>query len=1059
MTFDIFPAGGLASSVITTVWIGVFIVVILNLRFGTTLSGLVIPGYLVPIFFIKPISAGVVIVEGVVTYFITLLIAQFAMKRFGYCELFGRDRFFALIVVSVLVRIVFDYWALPNFGEWMTTQGWQFDYRNHLQSFGLIIVSLIANQLWNSGIKTGSTVLALYLSLTFLVIKFILIPYTNFNIAEVGYMYENLAQSLLASPKAYIILITTAFIASRMNLFYGWEFSGILIPSLLALQWYQPEKLLFTFAETLIILVIGHAVTKLPLLRNTSFEGGKLFLLFFNIAFIYKLILGFALIEFYPTVKITDFYGFGYLISTLLAMKMYQKDIAIQMTRATIQTSFIAVVIASIIGFSLSLTTSFDNKSAFTETEYTPITTTKSLQKFYTDFRPELFKSSLSNYYPPVNNEQEIFIEALLLLKNYQQEKSLFQLSQATDLLERIDYQVTILEDKYLLISEITPQRGWGLYMLNLHPSNELVIEVPDGLTEKHADSASLRIFEHFQASAIAISTSKLTRAKSGTSNVTEYPVSFFQSFHSIISNNNVLQVRGFSAELSRQVIGLRQIDNKRAEPRNILWTKNKLPKDLQLQEIERWLKEIEVNFSPPPFGNLQRDSSLFGFAEILLTDRAIKRILADIIPSDPVTQLAYSQQIEGYLQSWLLNNKAMIARKGSESYQDPKLSELLFWDEEIITPLLNLANSFKRDKWSKDNTEELKRLGNIVSAYNYQLTRYVEKGQSVEHLILAEIPSKNMKHWGTFVIRLTDSNNYFIEVPHPLFEASTFEFSTAWFTQLKAQYLLLSGSHIHANKSERSNMSRPKNNQTIFQLFHQVVQRHDKNKELLPVQIRSFKVNPGIPYPKEDIQLSFWQSLGVPTSPSSATQLFDSLVSAGLSVSLFDGDIEEFQYDAGYSQQSHYSQISSSNAFASLWLSPQIKYRYKNKGNNSFVANHARALNIEIKTIDIKSWLPIKVKSKEIITNKTIELIYNYQETQDILKLRQLVTIKSSDQIKVLFDSDSGQEFILLLDSNNQWQALFNPNAINASNITFTHTHDIANFINQRNSLLMAGK
>lgn len=1058
MTFDIFPAGGLASSVITTVWIGVFIVVMLNLRFGTTLSGLVIPGYLVPIFFIKPISAGVVIFEGLITYVVTLLIAQFAMKRFGYCELFGRDRFFALIIVSVLVRIVFDSWALPIFGEWMTTQGWQFDYRNNLQSFGLIIVSLIANQFWNSGIKTGSAVLALYLSLTFIVIKFILIPYTNFNIAEVGYMYENLAQSLLASPKAYIILITTAFIASRMNLFYGWEFNGILVPSLLALQWYQPERLLFTFVETIIILILGHAVTKLPLLRNVSFEGGKLLLLFFNIAFIYKLVLSFALIEFYPTVKITDFYGFGYLISTLLAMKMYQKDIAIQMTRATLQTSFIAVVLASIVGFALSLTTTFDNKSAIVESKYNTEATKKSLQKFYTDFRPELFKSSLSTYYPPASNEQEIFIEAWLLLKKYQQQKLAFQLGQATELLERIDYRVTLLEDKYLLVSEKTPQRGWGLYALNLQSTNALVIEVPDGLTEKHADSASLRLFEHFQASAIVISTSKLTRSQSGSSDVTEYPVSFFQSFHNTMANNNVIQVRGFSAELSRKVFGQRQIDDKRADRSNILWTKNQLPKDLSLQAIEQWLKEIEVHFSPPPFENLQRDSSLFGFAEILLTEVAIKRILADVIPSNSINELAYSQKIEGYLQSWFLNNKAMIARKGSESYQEPGLSELLFWDEEIITPLLNLARSFKRDNWSQDNVDELKRLGTIVSAYNYQLTRYIEKGQSVEHLILTEIPSKSMKHWGTFVIRLTAANPFFIEVPHPLFEASTFEFSTAWFTQLKAQYLLVSGSHIHANKSERSNMSRPKNKQTLFQLFHQVVQRHDQNEKLLPVQIRSFKITPGQPYPKEDIQLSFWQSLGVPKKPSTAGLLYEKLALSGLSISLFDGDIEESQYDAGHSQQSHYSQISNSNAFASIWLSPQIKYRYKHKGNDSVFANHAKALGIEAKTVDIKSWLADQPVSTGVLTQQTINMLKAYQEQYNILKLRQLVRDVSTDRMRILFDSDSGQEFLLFLDQKQAWQALFNPNAINAINLKLNNMDNIATFINQRNSLLTVG-
>lgn len=1059
MILDIFPAGGLTSSVITTVWVGVFIVVMLNLRFGTTLSGLVIPGYLVPIFFIKPISAGVVIVEGVVTYFVTLFIAQFAMKRFGYSELFGRDRFFALIVVSVLVRIFFDHWALPNVGEWLTSHGIVFDYRNHLQSFGLIIVSLIANQLWNGGFKSGISVLALYLFLTFAVINYLLIPYTNFNIAEVGYMYESLAQSLLASPKAYIILITTAFIASRMNLFYGWEFSGILIPSLLALQWYQPEKLLFTFIETLIILLLGHAITRLPLMRNTSFEGARLFLLFFNIAFFYKLVLGFALIEFYPTFKVTDFYGFGYLISTLLAIKMYQKDIAIQMTRATLQTSLIAVFAASFIGFALTFTSSFESQEAPEQNNQVTTMTQQPLQKLYSDYRPTFFQSSIASYYPPAHNEQEVFVEALTLIKSYQAQKQAFLLEQATELLSRIDYNVMLVQEQYLLLSEQQSQRGWGMYIFNLHAQNKLVIQVPDGLTEKHTDSAALRLFEHFQASAIAISTSKRKRATNGSSDVLNYPVSLFQAFHNTIANNNVLQVRGYTSELKRQLLGQRQLEQDESQIKNILWTKNRLPEDLQLTQIESWLQQLDVHFTPPPFVNLQRTNAAFGFAEMMLTEKSVKRILADVIATNDITELAYAQKIEGYLQSWLLNNKSMIARKGSESYQAPELSELLFWDEEIITPLLDLSDNFKAQQWSNENQQELKRLGAIVSAYNYQLTRYIEKGQPDEYLILSELPSQDMRHWGTFIIRLTTSKNYFIEVPHPLFEASTFEFASAWFSQLKGKYLLLSGSHPFANKSELANMSKPKNTQTIFQLIHQVVQRHNNNTELLPVQIRSFQVKPNAAYPKEDIQLSFWQSIGVPSSPASANQLFEKLSQAGLSISLFDGSKEASFYDAGFSQQAHYSQVSKSGAFASVWLSPQIKHRYKQKNERSALANHTKALGIESHHVDVKSWLVEQVPSQRGLSDNIIAQLVSYQEQQDILELRQVIKQLSLYQVKVLFDSDSKQEFILILDQNNAWVALFNPNAINARTISFDNANSVATFINQRNNFLLVGE
>src|SRR3546814_13319148 len=76
---------------------------------------------------------------------------------------------------------------------------------------------------------------------------------TNFRMSGVSYLYEGLASSILASPKAYIILTLTAMFASHMNVRYGWDFSGILIPALIALQWYQPTKIITSFAEAIVI--------------------------------------------------------------------------------------------------------------------------------------------------------------------------------------------------------------------------------------------------------------------------------------------------------------------------------------------------------------------------------------------------------------------------------------------------------------------------------------------------------------------------------------------------------------------------------------------------------------------------------------------------------------------------------------------------------------------------------------------------------------------------------------------------------------------------------------
>ena len=65
LSLPIFPEGSLASSVITTVWVGIFVITFFNLRFGWGMSGLVVPGYLVPLLLLKPWAVLAITVEGI----------------------------------------------------------------------------------------------------------------------------------------------------------------------------------------------------------------------------------------------------------------------------------------------------------------------------------------------------------------------------------------------------------------------------------------------------------------------------------------------------------------------------------------------------------------------------------------------------------------------------------------------------------------------------------------------------------------------------------------------------------------------------------------------------------------------------------------------------------------------------------------------------------------------------------------------------------------------------------------------------------------------------------
>ena len=350
----IFPEGGLASSVITTVWVGVFVLCFFNLRYGWVLSGLVVPGYLVPLMIVKPLAALVIVVEAILTYAIVWLFSE-KLSPGRFPSLFGRDRFMGLILASIAVRLTLDGWILPQAAEWLASNyNQQLDWQSDLRSFGLVIVSLMANQFWKPGLARGLFAMIVTTAISYAIVRYGLMELTNFRMSGVSYLYEGLASSMLASPKAYMILVLTALYASHMNVRYGWDFSGILIPALIALQWYQPTKILTSFAEAALIYVIARQVLKLPFLANVTMEGANKILLFFNISFVLKLIVGHLLVWLAWDVKTTDFYGFGYLLSTLLAMKAHDKDIFPRLMRSTLQVSFVGAALGNLAGLALA---------------------------------------------------------------------------------------------------------------------------------------------------------------------------------------------------------------------------------------------------------------------------------------------------------------------------------------------------------------------------------------------------------------------------------------------------------------------------------------------------------------------------------------------------------------------------------------------------------------------------------------------------------------------------------------------------------------------------------
>ncbi|RYZ41144.1 MAG: hypothetical protein EOO71_13155 [Myxococcaceae bacterium] len=355
-TLTLFPAYSLDTSILVAVLVGVLILALLTETLGWVFVGLVVPGYLASVFVIHPEAGATVVAESLLTYGLALALSSGLSRTGAWSEFFGRDRFFSIVLSSVMVRAVSETWLLPVLGRWMDDRwGTSFIVDRSLHSIGLVLVPLTANALWKLKVRRGLWQVGVPVALTYALLRFVLLPATNLSFSSLELMYEDVAQDFLSSPKAYIILLTTAFLAARFNLKYGWDFNGILVPALLALTWLEPLKLVATLAEVLLLVVAAKAVLSVPGLRTLNLEGPRKTVLVFCLGFGVKWAIGWAMGGRIPGLKVTDLFGFGYLVPTLLAVKILQKQVVARVLLATLHTSLAGFLIGSLAGFGLSL--------------------------------------------------------------------------------------------------------------------------------------------------------------------------------------------------------------------------------------------------------------------------------------------------------------------------------------------------------------------------------------------------------------------------------------------------------------------------------------------------------------------------------------------------------------------------------------------------------------------------------------------------------------------------------------------------------------------------------
>lgn len=323
---QLFPGSGFETSIMTIVLLGVLIRWLYTETMGYTFAGLVVPGYLASVLIIAPVSGVVICIESVLTYLVVWLIVEYFGKKTLWSPGFGRDRFFVFALVSLFIRLFGELAVWPYLWELASQVGPLPEQPPMgLNSLGLVLVPLAANMFWKIGVKRGALQVGVPTLLVWAIASQVLLPWTNLRFAEFQIHYEAAAIDILVSPKTYVIMLVSASLAARANIKFGWDFGGILIPALIAISFFDPTKVVLSLLEALVLAGTAWLLMNKSPLQRYNLEGPRKLVLVFTTAYILKYVIAWFFTLYAPYIKVTDFFSFGYLLSSLLAIKILQR--------------------------------------------------------------------------------------------------------------------------------------------------------------------------------------------------------------------------------------------------------------------------------------------------------------------------------------------------------------------------------------------------------------------------------------------------------------------------------------------------------------------------------------------------------------------------------------------------------------------------------------------------------------------------------------------------------------------------------------------------------------
>ena len=896
--------------------LGLLLLFVLTEAYGWIFSGLVVPGYLASVFIIQPTAGLVMVVEAVISYVLARLLSDHLGAWSPWNRFFGRERFFLILLVSVAVRLVSEGWALPELAHWLQRQGLAGPgLGSDLFSVGLIIVPLAANMLWKTGLARGLPQATLPTLAVYALLRFALIPYTNLSISDFELSYENIALGFLASPKTYIILLLAAYLAARMNIRYGWDSSGIVVLALLSLAWLSPFKVLTTVIEVLLLVLVSQQVLKLPVLKTANLEGARRIVLVFSVGYLLKFTGAWVLAEELPGIRATDYFGFGYLLPSLLALKILQKGNAATILLPALQTSLLALLLATVFGFGLVW---IDPRGAEPWLEGVERATAPADRLLYDEAVGALGRV-LSEPNERTERTEGRWLRLVSDLLFERRESSGALRSRAADLgLWLTLRQRGQGQGDLLLLSEadgpVGELAGLGLVVTRLDAASGLVVEVPHPVTEPGTAEAGALLFEELQAAALVISGVDAPTDPDRSLNSRAPPL---VRLRRLLDRRPVLEVRAQGAGGNR------------------LWATSQVPHALDLRSLRASAGDTELVFGEPPQDPLLPRHRARGRLQLSFGDSGLRSLLGRDPDADP--SAPRGARIDGGLLA-LADGDELFPTVSQARWRSPHETELLALERGVLRPLIEDRRDVVADP------DRLAHLDRAAGALGYELRR-LTFGTGEQALLLREQCPQRLG-WGWVLVRPEAETARFIALPAPFSERHTVPLALHLLRELDATLLVGASVRRDAAPSRAADPVAPGNLLSLFSVVHRVAWRDlERAGTPLGLQVRGAGADEPLGAPA---LLSPGVVVGVGERElPQLSGLAARLRHLGLGVELVDGSLSRAPFRSHWVPQVQISRVLDGLPYGVLWVGDRVRARFSRR-RRAAVQKVLRAVSLQ---------------------------------------------------------------------------------------------------------------